>query len=53
MALHPLTIIVSITAGALLLGVLDAFLAAPVVASVARTVDHLRGRRPDAGPGSR
>jgi predicted PurR-regulated permease PerM len=52
-ALHPLTVIVSVTAGGVLLGVLGAFLAVPVAASVARVLDFLRGRRPPAGPGSK
>jgi predicted PurR-regulated permease PerM len=51
-ALHPLLIILSITAGALALGVLGAFLAVPLTASAARIVDYVRGRQPDAGPGS-
>jgi predicted PurR-regulated permease PerM len=52
-ALHPLVVILSISAGAVWLGVLGAFLAVPVAASIARVVDHLRGRTPDAGPASR
>lgn len=51
-ALHPLVIILSITAGAVSFGVLGAFLAVPLAASVARVVDYVRGRTPDAGPGS-
>lgn len=43
-ALHPLMVLVAITAGAVTLGVLGAFLAVPVAASVARVVDYLRGR---------
>lgn len=46
--LHPLAIIVALTAGAALLGVLGAFVAVPVAAGVARTVAHLRGERPPA-----
>lgn len=49
-ALHPLVIILSITTGAILLGVLGAFLAVPLAAIIARIVDHLRGRPPAAGP---
>ena len=51
-ALHPFVVIVSIAAGAVLLGVLGAFLAVPVAASIARTVDYVRGRTPETGPGS-
>lgn len=51
-ALHPLVVIASITAGAVAFGVLGAFLAVPLAASTARTVDYIRGRRPEAGPGS-
>lgn len=43
-ALHPLMVLVAITAGAVTLGVLGAFLAVPVAAGVARVVDYLRGR---------
>lgn len=52
-ALHPLVIILSITAGAVSFGILGAFLAVPLTASVARVVDYVRGRTPDAGPGSK
>lgn len=51
-ALHPLVVIASITAGAVAFGVLGAFLAVPLAASTARTVDYIRDRRPEAGPGS-
>lgn len=51
-ALHPLVIILSITGGAVSFGLLGAFLAVPLAASIARVVDYLRGRTPDAGPGS-
>lgn len=51
-ALHPLTILLAVTAGGLTLGILGAFLAVPVAASIARVVDHVRGREPAAGPGS-
>ena len=51
-ALHPLVVILVITAGGVLLGVVGAFLAVPVTAIVARVVDHLRGRGPAAGPGT-
>lgn len=43
-SLHPLVVLVAITAGAVTLGVLGAFLAVPVAASIARVVDYLRGR---------
>jgi predicted PurR-regulated permease PerM len=52
-ALHPLVIVLSITAGALLLGILGAFVAVPLAAIIARVVDDLRGRVPAAGPSSR
>lgn len=42
--LHPLAVLVSLTAGAILLGVLGAFIAVPVAASIARAVGYLRGR---------
>ncbi len=41
-ALHPLAVIVCLTAGGLLLGVLGAFLAVPVAASIARSIAYLR-----------
>lgn len=40
--LHPLAIIVALTAGAVTLGILGAFLAVPIAASVARAVGYLR-----------
>ncbi len=40
--LHPLVIILSITAGSVLLGILGAFLAVPVAAITARVVEDLR-----------
>jgi putative heme transporter len=49
-ALHPLVIILAVTAGGLLLGILGAFLAVPLTAIAARIVDRLRGREPAAGP---
>lgn len=49
-ALHPLVIILVVTGGGLLLGVVGAFLAVPAAAIVARIVDHVRGRDPAAGP---
>jgi predicted PurR-regulated permease PerM len=44
--LHPLATITALTAGAVLLGVLGAFLAVPITASVARAVAYLRGDAP-------
>jgi len=40
--LHPLAVITAVTAGGVTLGILGAFLAVPVTASVARTVGYLR-----------
>lgn len=40
--LHPLAVITAVTAGGLTFGILGAFLAVPVAASVARTVGYLR-----------
>jgi predicted PurR-regulated permease PerM len=48
-ALHPFVVLLSITLGAVLLGVFGAFIAVPVAASVARAVEHLTATRP-AGP---
>jgi putative heme transporter len=45
--LHPLVILVSITAGATLIGILGAFLAVPIAAVIAEIVDELRGERED------
>ena len=44
--LHPLVTIAALTAGALLLGVLGAFLAVPVTAAVFRAASYLRERVP-------
>jgi putative heme transporter len=41
--LHPLVVLASITAGAILLGVLGAFLSVPIAASIARAIDYVRG----------
>ncbi|CAN5153074.1 AI-2E family transporter [soil metagenome] len=41
-ALHPLVIVLSLTTGSILLGILGAFLSVPVAASIARAVDYLR-----------
>ena len=43
-SLHPLLVLLSVTAGTVLLGILGAFLAVPVAAVLARLVDNLRGR---------
>lgn len=40
--LHPLVVLLSITAGALLLGILGAFLAVPAAAILATVVDYAR-----------
>ena len=45
--LHPLAILLSLTAGAIVAGVAGAFLAVPVAAVVAVAVAHLRGREPE------
>jgi predicted PurR-regulated permease PerM len=49
-ALHPLVIILAVTAGGYLLGILGAFLAVPLTAIAARIIDHVRGRDIAAGP---
>jgi putative heme transporter len=43
-ALHPLAVIVSLTIGGILLGVLGAFLAVPIAASATRAVGYIRER---------
>jgi predicted PurR-regulated permease PerM len=43
-ALHPLAVITALTAGGILLGVLGAFIAVPIAASIARGVGYLRER---------
>jgi putative heme transporter len=45
--LHPLVILVSITAGAVVFGILGAFLAVPVAAVISVIVEDLRGEEPD------
>jgi putative heme transporter len=47
-SLHPLMVLVAITAGAVTLGILGAFLAVPVAAGFARALDYLRGRTDEA-----
>jgi predicted PurR-regulated permease PerM len=49
-ALHPLAVVLAVSGGALAFGIVGAFLAVPLWAATARVVDHLRGRRPPAGP---
>ncbi len=49
-ALHPLAVIVALTAGGVLLGILGAFLAVPVAASVAKGARLVRDRIEQAGP---
>jgi predicted PurR-regulated permease PerM len=44
--LHPLVILLSLTAGAIVAGIAGAFLAVPVAAVAAVAVAHLRGREP-------
>jgi putative heme transporter len=44
--LHPVVVLLSITAGAMLLGILGAFLAVPVAAIVARTLREARDDEP-------
>ena len=48
--LHPLAVIIALTAGGVLLGILGAFLAVPVAASIARALAYLRHRRADVPP---
>jgi putative heme transporter len=45
--LHPLVIILAITAGSLPLGILGTFLAVPVAATVAGVIEDVRGRTTD------
>ncbi|MFK5634349.1 AI-2E family transporter [Ornithinimicrobium sp. LYQ103] len=49
-SLHPLVIILAVAAGAILMGILGAFLAVPVAAVITRLIENLRGRPPAAGP---
>jgi putative heme transporter len=51
-ALHPLLVVLSITAGAAVLGILGAFLAVPVTAATARAIDYWRGRAEPAAAGA-
>jgi predicted PurR-regulated permease PerM len=44
-SLHPLAVIAALTSGAVLLGVLGAFLSVPIAASVARGLAYVRQRR--------
>lgn len=49
-SLHPLVIILAVTAGGFLLGIIGAFLAVPITAIAARIIDYGRGREVAAGP---
>lgn len=49
--LHPLVILLSLTAGAIVAGIAGAFLAVPVAAVAAVAVAHLRGREPATAEG--
>lgn len=44
--MHPLAVILSLTGGGMVLGVLGAFIAVPIVASVARGIGYIRARVP-------
>jgi putative heme transporter len=46
--LHPLAVLAALTAGAVLLGVLGAFLAVPIAASAARVIGYLRSEETEA-----
>jgi putative heme transporter len=48
--MHPLAVITALGAGAVLMGVLGAFLAVPVAASIARALAFLRTRRGEPAP---
>ncbi|MFA9445320.1 AI-2E family transporter [Egicoccus sp. AB-alg6-2] len=48
--MHPLVVLLAITAGAMLLGILGAFLAVPVAAIVARILDDVRAGPPPPLP---
>lgn len=51
--LHPLVVLVAITIGGTTIGILGAFLAVPVAASIARVVEYVRERSAnEAGPGA-
>ena len=45
--LHPLVVLVSLTAGAVTLGILGAFLAVPIAASIIRAVSYVLERDPE------
>lgn len=49
--LHPLVVLLSITAGALLLGILGAFLAVPIAAVAANVVEYVREQSGEEGEG--
>jgi putative heme transporter len=46
-SLHPLVILLAITTGAVTLGILGAFLAVPVTATIARIIDYVREDQPE------
>lgn len=49
--LHPLVILLSLTAGAIVAGIAGAFLAVPAAAVAAVAVAHIRGREPETVAG--
>ena len=50
-ALHPLAVIVALTIGATVLGILGAFIAVPIAAALTRSTQYVRHRvTPDASP---
>ena len=48
--LHPLAVLAALTAGAVTLGILGAFLAVPIAASIARAVGYVLEQRRGAAP---
>ncbi len=48
-SLHPLAVLTALTAGAVTLGILGAFLAVPVAASIARAVSYFMEQEPELG----
>lgn len=51
-SLHPLVVLLAITTGAAVLGILGAFLAVPIAAVIGRTLDYVRGLEPGGQPAS-
>jgi len=51
-ALHPVAILLALTAGSVLAGIVGALLAVPVAAAVWAAIDHLRGSRAEDGEGA-